>query len=354
MPRRTERYELKSYEFRQEREMDWRELEALLARADGGGVGSLSPEELHRLPALYRQALSSLSVARSISLDRNVVEYLESLAARAYVHVYGAKREYGKAIRDFFTATFPALVWRARAHVLVSILVLSLGVLAGFLLTLGNPDLYYSFVPEGMAQGRSPLSSREELRSIVKGEEAPQDEENEGDGEETGETGLTVFASFLFTHNAQIGLGCFALGIAAGVPVALLLFYNGVLLGALAAVYHRVGLSVEFWGWVMPHGVTELLAVCLCGAAGFLLGLSWIFPGRARRADHLASQGRKAAAIVVGCVALFFLAGLIEGYFRQLVTHELPRYALVTVTALFWAWYLGVHGRRTAGREAAA
>ncbi|MCA9513651.1 MAG: hypothetical protein KC635_01795, partial [Myxococcales bacterium] len=60
-------FTLKSFEFRREREAQWRELEQLVDRVEGRGLGALSAEELHRLPSLYRAALSSLSVARAIS-----------------------------------------------------------------------------------------------------------------------------------------------------------------------------------------------------------------------------------------------------------------------------------------------
>ena len=52
---------------------------------------ALSLDELERLPILYRAALSSLSVARTIALDRNLLLYLENLALRAYLAVYGPR-----------------------------------------------------------------------------------------------------------------------------------------------------------------------------------------------------------------------------------------------------------------------
>ena len=70
---------LRSYRFRKERERNWQELEGLVARIEKGGVGRLTAYELSMLPVLYRHTISSLSVARSISLDRNLLEYLETL-----------------------------------------------------------------------------------------------------------------------------------------------------------------------------------------------------------------------------------------------------------------------------------
>jgi len=63
----------------------------------------------------------------------------------------------------------------------------------------------------------------------------------------------------------------FALGFLAGIPTLILLLQNGLMLGAFAALYASRGLSWDLWGWLLPHGVTELLAVILCGAGGFML-----------------------------------------------------------------------------------
>ena len=45
-----------------------------------------------------------------------------------------------------------------------------------------------------------------------------------------------------------------------------------------------------------------------------------MFPGAQTRMDSLREQGRAAAVIVVGAVLMLFIAGLIEGVFRQTVT----------------------------------
>jgi uncharacterized membrane protein SpoIIM required for sporulation len=351
-----EGYVLKSVEFRRERQASWLELEEVLATVDRGGLAALSAEQLYRLPALYRGAVSSLSVARAISLDRALVAYLDNLAARAYVTVYGAKRSYWTAVTHFFLRRFPGLVWQMRRHLAVAVLLLVAGTLTGYHLAASDPERYFALVPEAMAQGREPASTREELLDVLRGGDGRPEDEGDESGEESeegGDLGLTAFASFLFTHNARIGMLCFALGFAAGVPVALLLFGNGVLLGAFAALHHRQDLALEMWGWLLPHGVTELLAVCLCGAAGLAVGQALVFPGRARRLDALAAAGRRAAAVVLGSLVLFLVAGLIEGYFRQLVLADAPRYALAAATAVLWLAYFGGLGPRAA-REAAA
>lgn len=323
---------LKSAVFRAEREASWRELEALVVRLEKGGVAALAPHELARLPGLYRAALSSLSVARAITLDRNVLDYLESLSGRAYLAVYGTRRHLRDALADFFVRRFPRAVRAHAWHVAAAAALLALGAVTGFGLTASDPERFYAFVSPAYAQGRGPASSTESLREVLYG------------GKDAA-TMLKTFAMFLFQNNARIGLLAFAVGFAGAVPAALLLFSNGLVLGAFAALYSGRGLGVDFWGWVLPHGVTELTAVALCGAAGIALGQALLFPGREERLAGLARRGREAGVVALGAVALFFVAALVEGLFRQLV-HAVPvRYAVAAGSAAVLFAYLATSGR---------
>lgn len=324
---------LKSFEFRREREGSWHELEDLVTRIEKKGLTALAPFELERLPVLYRSALSSLSVARSISLDENVTEYLEGLAGRAYFCVYGTRTPLRNAVWRFFSEGFPRAVRDARWQIAVSAGVMLLAAVAAFVLTAADPDRYYDFVSSGMAQGRDPASTTEELR--------------DGLYEVGTETdALAAFSSFLFTHNSRVAMLAFALGFLLGLPTFLVLFVNGLTLGAFTALYHGRGLSLDVWGWLLPHGVTELLAVILCGGAGLILAQSLVLPGRRSRLRNLAVRGREAALIVIGSVAMLFIAGLLEGFFRQLVTDIVVRYAVAGSTLLFWILYFGFAGRQ--------
>ncbi len=323
---------LKSAAFRTEREASWRELEALVAAVERRRLRVLSAHDLARLPALYRAAISSLSVARAISLDRNVLDYLESLCARAYLVVYGTRRHLREAVGDFVGRRLPRAVRAHAVHVALAGLALLLGTLAGFALTRADAERFYAFVSPLMAQGRGPTSTTEALRDALYAKKGAAEM-------------LTSFAMFLFSHNARIGIAAFAVGFAGGVPSALMVFSNGLVLGAFAALYHARGLSIELWAWLLPHGVTELLAVVLCGAGGLALGQALVFPGPDERLRSLAVRGRDAAVLAIGAVGLFFVAGLVEGVFRQLV-HSVPiRYAVASAFALLWALYFIRVGR---------
>jgi uncharacterized membrane protein SpoIIM required for sporulation len=326
---------LRSADFRRERERQWKRLNVLVERVERRGLKSLTTEELHSLPSLYRAAVSSLSVARAISLDRNVLEFLESLVTRAYFCVYGVKPRTRAVLGSFFTRTFPAAVRRHAAGILLAAAMMAAGLAVGLAST--DPETYFAIMPASMHQGRTPMSTTEELREVLYSRGQP------------GESGLAFFATYLFTHNAQVGFFSFALGFALGVPSVILLLYNGLILGVLAELYHSRGLGGEFWAWVLPHGVTELLAICLCGGAGLHLAFAIIRPGRFGRLHALREAGRDAALVVLGAVLMFLIAGLIEGFFRQLVHSVGVRYTVAFATLAFWVGYFGWCGRKPAG-----
>ncbi len=328
---------MKSYRFREERESDWRRLELILNKAESSGVRRLTQDEMLALPRLYRQAVSSLSVARTISLDQNVVAYLESLCTRGYLFVYGARLSFGERIAQYFRRDWPNAVSAARWATLLSFLCIFGGAALGFFLVMQDEQWFWSFHQGGMFDdGRNPSATVEYLRSTLY-----------TDPDETGDGALAGFSSQLFSNNAQIALFAFALGFAFGLPTALLLLYNGVMVGSFYAVFWSKGLGYEFTGWLMIHGVTEFFAIILAGAAGFLVGGAVAFPGRLTRLASARRQGRAAALIALGCVIMLIIAALLEGFGRQLINTEGARYTIAATTLLLWCVYFYAPRKRS-------
>jgi uncharacterized membrane protein SpoIIM required for sporulation len=321
--------------FRAAREEEWRRLEDILTRAEKGSVKSLSDEDLLALPVLYRGALSSLSVARETSLDLELINFLEGLCARAYFFVYGVRTSAGSRIAEFFSRDWPAAVRGMWRETLVSFAVTLIGLLAGFLLVSGDPGWFDSLVGPEMAQGRNFSATPASLRETLYHDE--------------GGEGLSAFATFLFTHNAQVSIMSFALGFAFGVPTAMLLIYNGAMMGAFLALFAANGLGMEMGGWLIIHGSTEIYAIVLAGAAGFRIGWSVVFPGEDSRLQAATAAGRSAAIVMAGVVVMLMCAGLLEGLGRQLITSDVARYAIGITMLAFWCAYFYLPRRRVDG-----
>lgn len=316
---------LKSQRFRAEREADWRRLESLLADLEAGHRKRLSDDDVIALPVLYRATLSSLSVARAISLDRNLVDYLESLCTRAYFFVYGARVTLGERLANFFLRDWPRAVRNLWRETLVSAGLMALGTVMSLVLVLRASTWFAVFIPSWLNGGRSPNTPTADLARTLAGSH---------DG-----NGLSLFADFLFTHNAQIALTAFALGFIFCLPTGFLMLTNGRMAGAFLALFISRGLGVPFGGWMLIHGVTELFAVTLAGAAGFRIGWGIAFPGRKSRLAAATDAGREAATVMAGVVIMLAVAGLLEGFGRQLIALTAARYAIAAFTALVWGVY---------------
>lgn len=316
---------LKSHKFRAEREAEWQKLESLLTSFERGRSNDLSDDDVVAIPLLYRSALSSLSAARAVSLDQNLIAYLESLCTRAYFCVYGTRSTILDRVAVFLRHDWSAAVRALWRETLVSGLLGILGTITAYVLVRGSPQWFYSFIPRELAEGRDPDATTEALRK--------------GLFDNPGADGLGMFSSFLFTHNAQVSLLAFALGFACCLPTAFLLFSNGLMLGALFALYVEHGLGVDFGGWVFIHGVTELFAITIAGGAGFHIGWALAFPGERNRLDALKAAGRIAATAMVGVVVMLFFAGILEGFGRQLITNTIARYVIAVASGAIWLAY---------------
>lgn len=324
---------LRSARFRAEREADWRLLKSLVTQAERRGLQRMDYAAARDLAASYRRATTSLAIAREISLDRALLDYLEALTARAYLCVYAPQERLGGLVRRFFTASAPQALRRSWLFILIGFLCMGLGGLTGYLLYLENPSWYFVFLPPELAGGRSPDATTSYLRSVIYS--------NDPDT-----TGLGAFATFLFSHNTRIAIFVFGLGVFVCLPAIALTFYNGLGLGAIMALHVDRGLGWDMGGWLSIHGVTELSAICIASGGGIQLGAAILFPGNRTRREALQLAGRDAVKLALVAAVMLVVAAILEGFFRQTVQDITTRYAIGWGIGLLWlAWAL-LAGRR--------
>ncbi len=299
-------------------------MEELVSLIERGSLKSLDEDDLLALPVLYRTTLSSLSVARDTSLDKAMIDYLEQLSTRAYFQIYGVPTPARRQVANFFMVGWPravASLWRETG---LCVFLMLAGAVAAYLLVRSDPSWFYSFIPDGLAGGRDPSASAAYLRSTLYGGE---------------KNWLATFAAYLFTHNSQIAIFAFALGFAFAVPTLLLIIYNGMMLGAIYAVFAAKGLGFELSGWLAIHGTTELFAIAIAGAAGMRIGTAVAFPGRISRMDAAVGAGKVAATAMLGTVIMLAVAGILEGIGRQMIESDGMRFAIGGLMLGGWLTY---------------
>ncbi len=206
------------------------------------------------------------------------------------------------------------------------------GVAVGWLLVASDPEWYHAIVPGQFADSRVPGASREVLLKTIFGNQE--------------QDGMSAFAAYLFSNNAQVSILAFALGFAFGIPSLMLLVQNLATLGAMLWLYHGQGLAADFMGWISVHGTTELFAILLAGGAGLHIGRSMAFPGERTIMEAAAQAGRRSAQVMTGVVLMLIVAAMLEGFARQLIDNTPGRFVVGGFMLAFWlAYFFAYRGR---------
>ena len=275
----------------QRNEPTWRRLEQL-SRTAARDVRKLDESEVTELVALYQRVSSHLSHARGQYRDPDLNARLSGILGEARVVIYRRRSSAIGSVARFFTETFPAAVWGSRRYIVVAALALFLPAAAMGVWLYNSPTVLDAAVPPEMQQ----LIADEEFADYYRSDAAQN------------------FASYVTVNNIQVAFLAFALGILPIVGTGWILVFNGMNVGVMAAVMHRAGEGAQFWGLILPHGLLELSAICVAGAAGLRLGWSLVAPGDRTRAQAFRDEGLRAVVIVGGLAVCFVIAGFIEGF----------------------------------------
>ncbi|MGH3635991.1 stage II sporulation protein M [Mycobacterium sp.] len=286
----------------------------------------LTGAEIDELVELYQRVSTHLSMLRSASSDAVLIGRLSSLVARARAAVTGAHAPLAAEFTRFWTVSFPVVAYRAWRWWLATA--------AAFFAVAAVIALWVAGSPEV----QSTIGTPADIDALVNHDIASYYSEHPA----------VLFGLQVWLNNAWVAMKCIAFAVVLGVPIPFMLFENAVNVGVVAGLMFQAGKADILLGLLAPHGLLELTAVCLAGAAGMRLGWSVISPGNRPRRQALAEQGRAVVAIAVGLVVVLLVSGVIEA----LVTPSpLPTFVRIGIgiaaEAAFLA-YVIYFGRRAA------
>jgi uncharacterized membrane protein SpoIIM required for sporulation len=258
---------------------------------------------LKRFHYLYRRTSSDLANIRTFSAERDLRQYLESLVGRAFseIHEIREKPHRLTPVKWFFH-TFPQTF---RRHILafwLSVLVTLTGFAFG-----------------GAAIGLD-RSAKEILMPFSHLQMDPSERvaKEEGVKKDRLENQKATFSSFLMTHNIKVSIATMALGITWGIGTIILLFTNGVMIGAVALDYILAGETKFLLGWLLPHGSIEIPAIVIAGQAGLLLAgalIGWGKPVSLR--ERMRAVAGDIVALIFGVAVMLVWAGIVEAFLSQ-------------------------------------
>lgn len=303
----------------------WDAFERLAERAARGGLDRFGSEELPDFAARYREVAADLARARTYGVDEATQARLERLVAAGHNALYREERGTWRRLWLVLGRECPAAIVGARGYVCIAFLAFAAPAAAGFTLMRERPALAAELLPDVMLRRAEAGAQRKaEGRKYV---DVPAEDR-------------PLMASGIITNNVRIAISCFAGGIFLGVGSLILLAYNGLAIGASAGHFANVGLLGYLLEFIVGHGVLELFAIWVAGAAGFLLGRTVVAPGTLARGDALVLSGRRAVRMLGGAALLLLVAGMIEGFVSASAGGLPVRFAASGASLAFLGVYL--------------
>lgn len=279
------------------REETWRRLQSILARVERVGLKRLAESELDDLVKFYRQASSDLNYLQTHFRESRYTAYLNNLLGRCHTYIQVDGSPFLPRLKRFLAVDFPALLRQEKMLFLIcTALFMAALCFAYFTITLEAPWSDSIVDPETRASWEENAAGMSDEGAVIPAALGP------------------LFAGHIVTNNIQVAFMAFAGGIVCGLGTVYVLVMNGILLGALAAIFALHGRSLLFWAFILPHGITELTAIFISAAAGLALGRALLLPGDYSRMDSLRLGSRIAARMLCGTIPLFFLAAVVESF----------------------------------------
>lgn len=309
----------------------WKELEQktlLFKSRKKKGIlspSSFSREDADRMVSLYNDTANHLAYVRTYIGECETEEYLNRILSNAHAVIYSENKFGFRRFIDGIARGIPRLFRSKAGYFAVSAALFILSFLVAYVFTVIDVRNCFAFVDPATASALREEGMYDEFHAGVSALET----------------------AYIGQNNIIICLECFAGGITFGLFTGYVLVTNGLLLGALAGIFHSKGTALFFWSLILPHGVTELFAIMLSGAAGFMIAWALIAPGKISRKNALIINGGHSIRLMLLTVVLLVISAVIEGYITPLEAESpyLIKYFVAALMAVLLGLYLLLPGR---------
>ena len=259
----------------------------------------LSEETPDDIADAYTEITSDLAFAYTHIPSARITLYLNNLAAVLHNAIYRNKREKRSRMLTFWTREVPKTMYEERRLLLASFIIFIVSVLIGIASQAAEPDFCRIILGDWYVERTLDNISNGTPMAVY-----------DGGSESSMFMGITI-------NNIGVAFRIFAFGLLTSVMSAIMLFYNGIMLGCFEAFFAQHGLLGESLVAVFQHGTLEISAIIVAGAAGLAIGNGWLFPGTYKRLYAFRRGAKRGLKIVVGTVPVFIVAGFIEGYITR-------------------------------------
>lgn len=309
---------MKEEQFIIENSNTWKALEELSNLINKKGFKALSSNDVKKFLHIFKQCSHHLAYARTHFPNSTIVTYLNSLVGKCNSYVYAVQKTSPKELLKYICYGFPKVLKEQRIFLLYSFAFFAFGFIISLLLVLYNVNNASFFLPSSLIDGAKSAKTQ------------------------ASQWNYPLMSSYIMTNNISVAIKAAAFGITLGLGTIYVLFYNGAMLGALTALMYMYGNPTNYWSLILPHGIIELTAIFISGAAGLIIAKSILIPGELTRKHALIYGAKKAVTLILGVVFMLIIAGIIEGFFTPLNIPAVIKLIFAGITAILLSLYFSI------------
>jgi uncharacterized membrane protein SpoIIM required for sporulation len=271
-----------------------------------------------------------LAYSKTFYPNSATTKYLNGLAARFHQSIYKSKKENRSRFIQFWAVELPLVFARYRKQLLLSFIFFTTFCLIGAL----SAKYDNTFVNLIMGDGYVNMTNE----NIAKGDPF---------GVYKDKDAFLMFVQ-IAENNLYITVVTFVAGMFFSVGTIYLLLKNGIMLGSFQYFFFSKGLGLQSVMVIWVHGTLEISCVIIAGAAGLILGNSFIFPKTYSRVESLKKGAVDGLKITMGILPIIVLAAIFESFVTRYT--GMPRWlsciilvaslAFIITYTVIYPWYL--------------
>jgi uncharacterized membrane protein SpoIIM required for sporulation len=292
----------------------WKEFESFLTKKS-----AVNPDHLAQL---YVELTDDLSYSQTYFPRSKTTKYLNQLTLEAHQNIFKRKKKTGSGLINFFVREYPLVLYRRRKQLLYSFLIILVSALIGVF----------------------SLSRDQDFARLILGDayiNTTLDNINSGDPmaiyRDNSPWGMFLRIAW---NNIRVAFFAFAGGILFSIGTFIILFQNGVMLGVFQYFFFKKGYALLSMSAIWMHGTIEIFSIIVAGAAGLVMGNSFLFPGTYTRAYSLRKGAKEGSLMVAGLIPFFIIAAFIESFLTYLYMESLLLdWTIIGGSMLLIIWY---------------
>ncbi|RYY60844.1 MAG: stage II sporulation protein M [Chitinophagaceae bacterium] len=285
----------------------------------------------------FTQLVDDLAYAKTFYPTSKVTTYVNKQASSIYLDIYRNRKEESSRLWRFWKYDLPLTIHKHHRTVLFSFILFVIFGAIGFFVAKHDPEMSAAVLgPDYISKTNENIEAGNPFGIY--------------------ESGNPILSWLnLMIHNIRVSFIMFVSGIFAGVPSIYLLSQNGIMVGVFDQIFAAKGFGLQFFLVVFIHGTLELTAIIIAGAAGMILGKSYLFPGTVTRIEAFKQGAKDGVKIMIGLLPVFALAAFFEGFITRLY-NDLSVFtsAITVLSAVFVVWYFIIYPIRLGKKMAAA